>query len=92
MKVKALKNFAHSKSEQGFRSYGEVFNCDKEEVEKLNSLHDEPLVEIVEEIPDDKTSTDETDAADKKSKKPRNSKKTKSSDGDSDAVSDGEDE
>lgn len=90
MKVKALKNFAHSKSNQGFRSFGEVFDCDKEEVEKLNSLHDEPLVEIVEEIPadeTDKTSTDEVEAAEtSKAKKP------KASEGDSDVVSDDEGE
>lgn len=50
VKVKAICNFADSKSSNGIRFLGEVFEISQERVEFLNSLRDFPLVEVIEEV------------------------------------------
>ncbi|HFI0418902.1 TPA: hypothetical protein ACGOW9_000027 [Streptococcus suis] len=50
VKVKAICNFADSKSSNGIRFLGEVFETSQERVEFLNSLRDFPLVEVIEEV------------------------------------------
>nr|WNF85346.1 hypothetical protein RJW52_05365 [Streptococcus suis] len=54
VKVKAICNFADSKSNNGIRFLGEVFETSQERVEFLNGLRDFPLVEIIEEVLEEK--------------------------------------
>ncbi|HEL9633566.1 TPA: hypothetical protein U0K44_000376 [Streptococcus suis] len=54
VKVKAICNFADSESSNGIRFFGEVFETSQERVEFLNSLRDFPLVEVIEEVLEEK--------------------------------------
>ncbi|HEM5208330.1 TPA: hypothetical protein U1343_000704 [Streptococcus suis] len=54
VKVKAICNFADSKSSNGIRFLGEVFETSQERVEFLNGLRDFPLVEVIEEVLEEK--------------------------------------
>ncbi|HEP1818431.1 TPA: hypothetical protein ACGORU_001024 [Streptococcus suis] len=73
VKVKAICNFADSKSNNGIRFLGEVFETSQERVEFLNGLRDFPLVEVIEEVLEEK---------------PARKRKKRVSESDSDNVSD----
>lgn len=47
MKVRALRTFADSDSSTGLRYVGAIFEIEENNFEKLNSIHDFPLVEKV---------------------------------------------